>query len=532
MLNHMTHYTSDIKLVVNGREFTHLRGVEYVWSVSICDGKLAFVGSGEVTVDESRLLDLTRMLMDASPNGQSVSDAVFCIRVTHRAPGQEHTDELLACRVVSSPYRCAGNLRKINIHFSMVRFDGHTAFAGMGYCIGSVVYLKSGSPPMTIVAIEKTVGGEEVLTQWFTPSGETAHGRFMVTSLTIHKPLDTKTEQANLSTSSHTWATIGIDGDVVRRIVREELSNATEGKIQAVGDGYNFRDNQIHQDRWGRGIVKLFYPRQLRVHDYVRAAGMPIMRVTEIKRTSAGRMATVTWWDGCEQQTKQMLASALEPLPEGEALPECPAPNFGDVRALVKLLCRSEAEDVRHAARELYEHFAETSLGHPCAASIPAYSQFHSEEPSAQWLNPQEASCNVASCYAYATALWHVLTKLRAVVAPRGLHLALQVIFLALRAASVIKCDEVYPWTKTERRAAEFFTFARPPTFSPRDIEVDGHVLHLPDAWTDDQVDAVRARLYAPPRAQSRLSVVPTDTVRSLVRDELSRLFTSVARES
>jgi uncharacterized protein YodC (DUF2158 family) len=223
----MTHYTSDIKLVVNDREFTHLRGVEYVWSVSICDGKLAFVGSGEVTVDESRLLDLTRMLMDASPDGQ------FCIRVTHRAPGQEHTDELLACRVVSSPYRCAGNLRKINIHFSMVRFDGHIAFAGMGYCIGSVVYLKSGSPPMTIVAIEKTVGGEEVLTQWFTPSGETTHGRFMVTSLTIHKPLDTKTEQANLSTSSHTWATIGIDGDVVRRIVREELSNATEGKIQA-----------------------------------------------------------------------------------------------------------------------------------------------------------------------------------------------------------------------------------------------------------------------------------------------------------
>lgn len=29
-----------------------------------------------------------------------------------------------------------------------------------------------------------------------------------------------------------------------------------------VGDGYNFRDNQTHQDRWGRGIVKLFYPRQ------------------------------------------------------------------------------------------------------------------------------------------------------------------------------------------------------------------------------------------------------------------------------
>jgi hypothetical protein len=37
-----------------------------------------------------------------------------------------------------------------------------------------------------------------------------------------------------------------------------------------------------------------------------------------------------------------------------------------------------------------------------------------------------------------------------------------------------------------------FFTFARPPTFSPRDIEVDGHVLHLPDAWTDDQVDAAQ----------------------------------------
>lgn len=30
------------------------------------------------------------------------------------------------------------------------------------------------------------------------------------------------------------------------------------------GDGYNFRDNQAHQDKWGRGITKLFYPMSMR----------------------------------------------------------------------------------------------------------------------------------------------------------------------------------------------------------------------------------------------------------------------------
>lgn len=37
--------------------------------------------------------------------------------------------------------------------------------------------------------------------------------------------------------------------------------------MEFVGDGYNFRDNQTHQDRWGRGIVTVEYPSSMSQDD-------------------------------------------------------------------------------------------------------------------------------------------------------------------------------------------------------------------------------------------------------------------------
>lgn len=57
-----------------------------------------------------------------------------------------------------------------------------------------------------------------------------------------------------------------------RRTLRPWLSGIVRVLGEAfTGDGYNFRDNMTHQDRWGRGIVKLKYLRSLRT-DEVNAA--------------------------------------------------------------------------------------------------------------------------------------------------------------------------------------------------------------------------------------------------------------------
>jgi hypothetical protein len=57
-----------------------------------------------------------------------------------------------------------------------------------------------------------------------------------------------------------------------RRTLRPWLGGIVRVLGEAfTGDGYNFRDNMTHQDRWGRGIVKLKYLRSLRT-DEVNAA--------------------------------------------------------------------------------------------------------------------------------------------------------------------------------------------------------------------------------------------------------------------
>lgn len=53
-----------------------------------------------------------------------------------------------------------------------------------------------------------------------------------------------------------------------RRTLRPWLGGIVRVLGEAfTGDGYNFRDNMTHQDRWGRGIVKLKYLRSLRTEE-------------------------------------------------------------------------------------------------------------------------------------------------------------------------------------------------------------------------------------------------------------------------